>query len=54
MMTKNIFIATANIIKTIKGTEQHANLINLYVELFEKENPRFDKRIFIKACGGNC
>ena len=35
------------------GNDMHAELIRIMAEKLQKENPRFDKKRFIEACGGS-
>ena len=52
-MTKKDYIKVANLIKQerINGTRCRT-IIDALCNMFEKDNPRFDKKIFIDACGG--
>ena len=57
-MTKKDYIMIASIIKdnklyTNNSTRRilkHDNLVNDFVVMFKKDNKRFDKERFIKAC----
>ena len=57
-MTKKDYIKIASIIKdnklyTNNSTRRilkHDNLVNDFVVMFKKDNKRFDKERFIKAC----
>ena len=57
-MTKKDYIQIASIIKdnklyTNNSTRKilkHDNLVNDFVVMFKKDNDRFDKERFIKAC----
>ena len=57
-MTRKDYIKIANIIKdnklyTNNSTRKilkHDNLVNDFVIMFKKDNERFDKERFIKAC----
>jgi len=57
-MTKNHFEAVAEIIRGHIDTNfthgvhlVQRDLINDLADYFKKENPKFDKKKFIKACG---
>ena len=50
-MSRKDYILAANIIKSMPGTWLvKQKTINATIELFAKDNPRFDKDRFITAC----
>lgn len=54
-MTKKHFKAIAETIKNLKtlSGQDKKDLINELSSVFIDLNPRFDKPVFVKACGGN-
>jgi hypothetical protein len=50
MMTKQQFELVAEIVKSIRNLSQRTVTAFKAVELLSKENPRFNKTIFLKAC----
>jgi cell fate (sporulation/competence/biofilm development) regulator YmcA (YheA/YmcA/DUF963 family) len=58
MMTRKDYIATADILETMVSstdTVEEMNLaidaIDAFAEMFAKDNPRFDRTRFVRACG---
>ena len=54
-MTKRDYIKIARVFKTLKENQPLRGyndlVINTFIKIAENDNPRFDKNIFIKACG---
>jgi hypothetical protein len=50
MLTRKHFQAQAEIIKLIKNRTMRYVAADMAIKMFEKENPRFDKDRFLKAC----
>jgi hypothetical protein len=51
MSTKKDFIAAAKVIKEISDITEKTIVCNNFIEIFSKQNPRFDSAKFSKACG---
>ena len=61
MMTKKTFVAVAAQVKSDRAKAQRegdellaisaANAANIFADLAQKENPRFDRDRFLRACG---
>lgn len=64
MMIKKDFVAVAKILKARLSTldcddrrdtyyqeQKHSEMVEEFVELFKKDNPKFNEGIFLKACG---
>jgi len=50
MLTRKHFEAQAEILKRIKDKSARALMAAESIKLFKSENPRFDKKRFLKAC----
>jgi hypothetical protein len=50
MLTRKHFESQAEILKRIKDKPTRTLMAAESIKLFEKENPRFDKARFLKAC----
>ena len=56
MMTRKHYVAVAEIIKAFphgSPTASQAKLIEAFADMFAQDNPRFDRGVFVEACGGN-
>ncbi len=51
MSTKKDFIAVANTIKAISDFTEKTIVCNNFIDIFSKQNQRFDSAKFSKACG---
>jgi hypothetical protein len=51
MTTKKDFIQAANTIKSISDITEKTIVCNNFIDIFSKQNPRFDSAKFSKACG---
>jgi hypothetical protein len=54
MMTRKDYVATAEILKYVSDKTHPAvfsKMVNDFAEMFAKDNPRFDVKIFHKASG---
>ena len=51
MTTKKDFVQAAKEISLIPDKNQKEEAANLFVQIFSKQNPRFDKARFLTACG---
>jgi hypothetical protein len=50
MTTKKDFIAAAKTIAAITDKNEQKTVANNFCDIFSKQNPRFDKTKFLKAC----
>jgi len=56
MMTRKDYIATASILESMKNemTENaHFTLVDMFAEMMQTDNPRFDAKRFFAACGSS-
>lgn len=56
MMTRKDYIATASILESIKNDmpeHVHFTLVDMFAEMMQQDNPRFDSRRFFSACGSS-
>ena len=57
MMTRKDYIATADILEVLVATATDESFpdvqdaIDSFAEMFAKDNPRFDRKRFVEACG---
>lgn len=51
MSTKKDFIAAAKTISAISSKSEKQTVADNFVQIFKKQNPRFDSDKFLKACG---
>jgi len=54
MMTRKDYIATASILESVKDEMPkhiHFTLVDMFAEMMEKDNPRFDAKRFFEASG---
>ena len=51
MTTKKDFIAAANTINAISDIKEKKTVCKNFIDIFSKQNPRFDSVKFSKACG---
>lgn len=49
--SKGHFTAIAEIIKSIESTKVRKNISLQFAAVFEKENPRFNEKKFLRSCG---
>ena len=49
-MTKKHFQLFAEVIRKIQYTDKRKDAAELVIEVAMKENPRFDRNTFLKAC----
>lgn len=58
MMTRKDYVATAEILEVLVASTDTIDELNLiidavdqFAEMFAKDNPRFDRTRFVRACG---
>ena len=54
MLTRKHFVAVAQVLKAFPHgapTASQAKLAEAFADMFENENPRFERGRFLKACG---
>lgn len=57
MMTRKDYVATADILEVLVATVSDEDLplvldaVDAFADMFAKDNERFSREIFIKACG---
>ena len=51
MTTKKDFIAAAKTIAAITDKRERQSAANNFCNIFQNQNPRFDKTKFLSACG---
>lgn len=57
MMTRKDYVATADILEVLVTTATDESFpdiqdaVDAFAEMFAKDNPRFDRKRFVEACG---
>ena len=57
MMTRKDYVATADILETLVSIVSGDNFsdvldaVDAFADMFAKDNPRFDRKRFVEACG---